>query len=311
MQAHSAALNYSTSQSLYLSLSPAKQSTLANNSAAGNNSSTSAAAAPGSDKVNLSAAGQLASAQDQNQSGLDLSPAVSMLKNVLHQALGLDVGLVNIQDLEAQQTDSVSASALSMQSSDGKRSQSAQGFSYEEQHSSELALSGTLVTKDGQQLNFSLDVSMESDFSVQAAQLQDGPAPQPGGDAPAGAQPDSQPLQFNLGNDAGPLSGSSVLGMLTKMLQSFTDGSSNGGSNASAAADGGKSTDGGNGDFGQQVLNLLARFKVWAGQSDKLLADQTLSATAVPAAAAQSASQQGNQADSQQAAPVSRIDTTA
>jgi hypothetical protein len=221
------------------------------------------------------------------------------------------VGLVNIQDLEAQQTDSVSASALSMQSSDGTHSQSAQGFSYEEQHSSELALSGTLVTKDGQQLNFSLDVSMESDFSVQAAQLQDGPAPQSGNGKASNGQPDSQPLQFNLGNDAGPLSGSSVLGMLTKMLQSFTDGSSSDGSNTGTTANGGKSTGSGGGDFGQQLLNLLARFKVWADQSDKPLADQTLSATAVPAATAQSASQQGNQADRQQAAPVSRIDTTA
>lgn len=320
MHVHNAALSYSNSQSLYLSLSPIGQTGSVSNGNTGND--TASAASQSSDQVSLSAAGQLASAQAQGQQGVDLNPALSMLKKVLHQALGLDVGLVDVQALETQQSDSESASAFSIQGNDGNGSgQSAQGVSYEEKHSAELALSGTLVTKDGQKLNFSLDLSVESDISLQEAQLDQRPATQVDASPLAGADNQaksggdqtvataaSQPAQFNLGNDAGALSGASVQGVLSKMLQEMAGG-------AGSSADSGKAAGAGKNNFGQLVLNLLAHFKLWTDQPDAPLADQTLKATAQPASAQQADHAPSGQGDQtgyqQQAAPAPRIDTSA
>lgn len=254
MQVGSYALAYSNTQSLQLTFSQA-----------GSGSHSSACAPSHSrpnDKVSLSTDGLAASAADAKQPGTDLSPAMSMLKNVLHKMFGIDVQMVDVQQLHAETSDSVSAATAAIQQTGGDAvSQSASSFLYQEDHSSAFSMSGTLTTKDGQQLSFSLDFALASHLSYSAAQ------------ASNTSSTDKHATQsFTLGNDAGALSGASVMAALTQLFQTATD------TTAAASSDS-------NADANKNaIIPLLAHFKLWADDAAKPLADHKLRALAQPKA---------------------------
>jgi hypothetical protein len=279
MIASSTALSYSSTQALRFTFGQAGQSNI---------SSDAGSPSGGADSVDLSAAGKLASLQDGGSQGQDASPMKGMLKKVLHQVFGLDVKLVNVQQLQEQASSQVDASAAVLQQRDDNgASQSAAALSYQEQDSAELAMSGTLVTADGKQLNFSLDLSLQSRFSLQAAQAN--------GIQGSGSQAQS----FSLGNDAGNLSGAQVIASLDKLLH---------GTPGNSKADNAQTASNNDGTLGQ-AISLLAHLKLWNSGNDgqeQHNSTHTLQATALP-----SAKNSGTSAFNNPSKPAVSVDTHA
>lgn len=203
------------------------------------------------DKVSLSPQGLAASAADKLQRP-DASPATGMLKHVLKQMFGLDVQQIDVAQLHMESSDSMSASAAAVQQTRGGKTSSASALLYEESHSQAFSMRGTITTKDGQQLEFSLDFAMESHISYQSVQ------------ASSGKSKDASMPPFQLGNDAGAFSGASVLAGLSQMLQAP----------APQAAEPAKAE--------KNLIPLLAHFKLWKDDPTQLLADQHLRALLAP-----------------------------
>lgn len=269
--------SYSSMQSMHLAFNQADNAAPRIASDPANTSSPDS-------KVSLSADGLAASAADTKQQSTDVSPATSMLKNVLKQMFGLDVDLVDVQQLHTETKDSVNAASASVttgstgSSKETKSSQSASAQLYQEDHSASFSMSGTITTKDGKKLNFSLDFSMETHLSyagMQASQ-QNTQKVQNGQNGQHGESGQSSLPQFTLGNDAGSLSGASVLAALTQLFQPATN---------NTAAPGASDTDKTKGDaIKTSLAPLLAEFKLWldGDNADTPLIQHKLRANVLP-----------------------------
>jgi len=140
----------------------------------------------GGDRVSLSPRGQAISQQahaanearqaqrvrgkDENEDD-QLDPKLLLIKQAIESLTGQEIKLVNLQDfaLEAQHSVSASQSA-SQQIQAGYGMEYSYQASYTETESLDFSASGTVVTADGQQLQFQLDISMERSFSFQTSQ---------------------------------------------------------------------------------------------------------------------------------------------
>lgn len=147
---------------------------------------------------------------DDGPDALDGDPSLRMLRQVVEWLTGrrvrvFDASVLSSTDSDAGSGDSAAASAAgsaSSRSADaasgssrGAASQAALALAYRERESTRVSVQGSVHTADGRDIAFSLDLSMQRDYSVQLAAVAGG------GDAPA-----TDPLVVNFGGRAAELS---------------------------------------------------------------------------------------------------------
>lgn len=143
----------------------------------------------------------------------DLSPTLSLLRNILESTFGIRIDLSDVYPMDKEHLQAA-AQDQAMQgeqrgNGDKAASRREQGNEdwglrieretrYSEQESLQFSASGNITTRDGRSLSFQLDVSLQRSFSISSQEtLNFGAAVR-------------DPLMISLGNDAGTLSGATV-----------------------------------------------------------------------------------------------------
>lgn len=137
---------------------------------------------PGGERVSLSQRGQglaqQATAQEAKQAKKvekadqqdddKLDPKLMLIKMAIESLTGQKIKLVNLQNFSVDAEHSVSAEQSTSQQVDpGFGIDYQRHTSYTESESLDFSASGTVRTADGQELQFSLDISLQRSFSMQ------------------------------------------------------------------------------------------------------------------------------------------------
>lgn len=172
----------------------------------------------------LSAAGQNVADSNAAQAGnsvqasdspleADLSPTLSLLRNILESTFGIRIDLSDVYPIDKAHLQAAAQEQAMQGEGRGNGDQAAsrreQGNEdwglrieretrYSEQEALQFSASGNITTRDGRSLSFQLDVSLQRSFSVSSKEtLNFGAATR-------------DPLMISLGSDAGTLSGATV-----------------------------------------------------------------------------------------------------
>lgn len=173
--------------------------------------SAQALAAAGQEVANTQA-GSNVQASD-NPLEADLSPTLSLLRNILESTFGIRIDLSDVYPLDKEHLQAAAQQQAMQGEAHGDRGKAptSQGQDnedwglriehetrYSEQESMQFSASGNITTRDGRSLSFQLDVSLQRSFSVSSKEtLNFGAAAR-------------DPLMISLGSDAGTLSGATV-----------------------------------------------------------------------------------------------------
>jgi hypothetical protein len=158
---------------------------------------------------NASQASSSVAASD-NPLETDLSPTLSLLRNILESTFGIRIDLSDVYPLDKQHLQAAAQDQAmqgdQQQQGEQRRNEGNEDWGlrieremhYSEQESLQFSASGNITTRDGRSLSFQLEVSLQRSFAISSKEtLNFGAAAR-------------DPLMISLGSDAGTLSGATV-----------------------------------------------------------------------------------------------------